>query len=344
MGEGGTAIQASGDVTITGMSAQDALAIIDYANKNALAHYTAEARSTVEKLFEELSEKLVDRLFTPGEGNPEALRDPDFQFLIGEAKESYARSGDPAVAETLVDIIARRSEAKTHSREALTLNEAAVRAPRLTKPEFAELSLAYLIRHTAENTITNLGLFHAYLTGKLMPFVDNISLDSPSYWHIEAQGCGRLNSISRLSFHSALVQRYGGFLGRGSTLAELENNAPEGSKHLVKEIVVPCLRDHAKFQPNAANQAVLEATVKAKGWEAQLAIGVWSQYASTIPPSDDELIAMLKPDVPGIEKLFKVWAEGPFASLELNSVGIAIGHANAVRVVGFNAPLSLWIK
>jgi hypothetical protein len=56
------------------------------------------------------------------------------------------------------------------------------------------------------------------------------------------------------------------------------------------------------------------------------------------------LIALLAPHVPDIEQLFDLWQNTPLKNLKLNSVGIAIGHANAVRVTGFNAPLSAWIK
>jgi hypothetical protein len=39
-----------------------------------------------------------------------------------------------------------------------------------------------------------------------------------------------------------------------------------------------------------------------------------------------------------------VWTNTPLKGFKLTSLGIAIGHANARRVVGFDAPLDIWIK
>ena len=53
---------------------------------------------------------------------------------------------------------------------------------------------------------------------------------------------------------------------------------------------------------------------------------------------------MIAPAVPNIADLTKAWEDTPMKSLKLNSVGIAIGHANAARVINFDAPLEIWIN
>jgi hypothetical protein len=78
---------------------------------------------------------------------------------------------------------------------------------------------------------------------------------------------------------------------------------------------------------------------------------IWNTFQNPFQNTDQNriiaestLIALLAPHVPDIEQLFDLWQNTPLKNLKLNSVGIAIGHANAVRVTGFNAPLSAWIK
>ncbi len=54
--------------------------------------------------------------------------------------------------------------------------------------------------------------------------------------------------------------------------------------------------------------------------------------------------ALLKGKVPEIDFLFDVWQSTPLKNVMLTSTGIAIGHANVSRVVGFDAELNVWIK
>jgi hypothetical protein len=70
---------------------------------------------------------------------------------------------------------------------------------------------------------------------------------------------------------------------------------------------------------------------------------VWALFASTILNQPD-FIALLGSRVPSVQTLFDVWDTTPLSHLHLNATGIAIAHANAVQVVGFDADLKFWIK
>ena len=129
----------------------------------------------------------------PGRGNPEAFRDPDFQYMLNDAQTAYARSGDEVVKDTLVDIIARRSLETERSRLAVTLNDAATKVPLLTTNEFAELSLVYVLRHTQNHAVNNFLKLCEYIRSTVMPFVKDISREDASYWHLEAQSCAAID-------------------------------------------------------------------------------------------------------------------------------------------------------
>ena len=74
-----------------------------------LMFYQAEANELVEKRLASFREEVLKEFSPAGKGRPEAFREPDFQYLLGDAQIAYARSGDEAVRDTLVDIISRRS-------------------------------------------------------------------------------------------------------------------------------------------------------------------------------------------------------------------------------------------
>lgn len=263
--------------------------------------------------------------------------------MLGEAQTAYARSGDTAVRDTLVDIIARRSKAKNASREALTLNDAAARAPRLTIEEFSTLSLAYICRYTVFNGLQSVSDFNRFLANTIMPLFETVSMESTSFWHIEAQSLGRTNILSGIDLRTSWAQNYGGLLGTGLTMEQARSYMGDGRVDLAEKIVVPCVRDTDKFQPKGQNlKAYLTNCEQSGATEAELS-NMWNMHGNTIPQGD-AFWSMLEKDVPGIAAFGDFWEKTSIKGLELNSVGIAIAHANAKRVVGLDAPLSIWIR
>jgi hypothetical protein len=145
IGDQASGVQAARDVIIYGGMSPEQMTTIMVNMAKQLAFYQVEAQQTVESRLFSFREEILEKFTKSGEANREAFRDPDFQYLLNDAQIAYARSGDEAVRDTLVDIIARRSLETERSRMAVTLNDAATKAPLLTKNEFAELSLTYFL-------------------------------------------------------------------------------------------------------------------------------------------------------------------------------------------------------
>src|SRR5207247_819217 len=138
----------------------------------------------------------------------------DFQYLLNDAQEAFARSGDEAVRDTLIDIITRRSLETTRNRLAITLNDAATKAANLTVNEFAALSLAYVLRYTVHQNLNSFDEFCQYLKTSIIPFVKDVSREHSSFQHLEAQSCGSVGLLEA-DLLGILKANYGGALGRG---------------------------------------------------------------------------------------------------------------------------------
>jgi hypothetical protein len=106
---------------------------------------------------------------------------------------------------------------------------------------------------------------------------------------------------------------------------------------------VPCLHDQSKLQPNARQKSEFLEGAAISGLTTEQLSNVWALFASTILNQPD-FIALLDGRVPSVQTLFDVWETTPLSHLHLNAIGIAIAHANAVQVVGFDADLKFWIK
>jgi len=339
---GGQAIQAGRDVIIqNGLSSSD-MAEIMIAMTKELSAFQADAWRVVDERLREFREDILSSFTrSHNQGNREAFRDPDFQYLLADAQKAYARSGDVAVRGTLVDIITRRSLETTRNRMAVTLDDAATKAPALTINEFSELTLAYLVRYTLNHGVNSFLTFCQYITKHLMPFVPNITEENSSYWHIESQACGS-TEIGQVDLFSVFRKHYAGVLGKGLDRQKIEGKLPADKQDALDNFLIPCLHDHSLLQPHAIRLETFLEMTKPVGLDAQ-ARDVWEAFEATVPQKPD-LIDLIKPHVPDIRSLFNAWDETPMKHLKLTSVGLAIGHANAVRVIGFDAPLGIWIK
>lgn len=337
---GGTAIQAVGDVVIyQGMSPEQMFEIMRAIAKQA-SIYHAEGQKIAEMRFASFQEEMLKRFADPTKANPDAFRDPDFQYLLSDAQEAFARSGDEAVRDTLIDIIARRSLEKTRNRLALTLNDAATKAANLTENEFAALSLIYLVRHTVNHGVNTFPALCDYLKSHLLPFLSKLSREQSSFWHMQAQACGSIE-MGEVDLAGALRGRYTGVLGDGFTRQQLEDHLPDGKKHAIDNFIIPCINDASKLQPNAIRFDVWKENVLPASELSEPELqNVWNCFESTIPDVAKRTIET----VPELAELFDIWKTTPLRQFTLTSVGIAIGHANAARVIGLKASLDIWIK
>lgn len=339
---GGQAIQAGHDVNIhNAMSAEQMMEIMG-AMARQLSLYQADAMKIVEERLKSFQEEVFKKFSNSNNANPEAFRDPDFQYLLQESQEAYARSGDEAVRDTLVDIIARRSLETGRTRLAMTLNDAAKKAALLTANEFAALSLCYIVRYTVNNSVRNILSLSQYIRSTIMPFVPNISHEQTSYLHLAAQSCGSLE-FGELKFYNILRHNYGGILGRGFTRSELESHLGEVNKNAIDHCIIQCVNDSKKLQPNGISKEIFKKFAINSGVSDQILDNIWTMFENTMY-DEKEIIGTLSTHVPEIEDLFIAWDQTSMKNLSLNTVGIAIAHANAVRVINFTPPLNVWIK
>lgn len=339
--ENAQAIQTTGPVTVHNGISPEQMSQIMASLMVQASRFTEEARGIVDQRVSEFREEIMQKFAEENEADSNAFKEPDFQYMLGNAQEAYARSGDAAVKETLVDIIARRSKVKTATREALALNAAATRAPYLTNAEFAALSLCYLVKYAHNRSANSVDRFQKYVKETLMPFVDDVSLEQSSIWHLETQSCAK--SVIGAPLDEIWAEAYGGVLGLGVSKEDAEKHLGVDQRNLFSQIYKPCLRDETKFQPNALNLKVFKDEFSKIGLSKNKLEYIWKMYSWTIPKGG-KLFDMLSLSIPDIYRLLDAWQKSGINTLELNSAGIAIAHANALRMTDFDAPLDVWIR
>lgn len=231
--DGSVAIQSGRDTVVhQGLTPADVRQILDGLAAQFPAQL-ASARQIVDARLVDFEKRIMEKFTESGVGNSQAFADPDFQYVVRTSQHAYARTGDEQVRDALIDLIARRSTALDRTRLQLTLNEAVDKAAVLTRNEFAELSLCYLLKYTINHGISSLGKFAAYFHQHIAPLLDDISLESASYQYIDAQSCGNLG-LGSIDAISIFRTNYGGIFSRGFERSQLDGHLPEGKKDVLE--------------------------------------------------------------------------------------------------------------
>jgi hypothetical protein len=344
--ESGMAIQAAGSVTVsTGMS-PDQMAEIMVGLAKQLALYQADAERVVDERLERFRGDIIAEFARPGRANPEAFKDPDFQYLLARAQHAYARIGDKEVGETLVQMVADRSLCSDRNRLSLTLNQAVEVAAVLTINEFAELGLSFMLTQTIAQGVGNMDQFVAYFEKHISPLLQHISIEVSSYSYIVSQGCASIIAITSSDVINLLNNAYGGIFCDGFTQEDLKAHLSNDDEKLslVKPYLIPCLNDSAKWQFRAQNAEQAKKMLEAEGLQLELAQNISALFENKMWQRA-RMIEKITQRLPDFSHLVDLWSKTPLRQMSLTALGTAIGHAYMHRVdPSFSANLSIWIK
>jgi hypothetical protein len=337
VGESGQAIQSGRDTNINHGLNHEQLHEIIAAIAGQLPAYAALAREVVDQRLLEFEKRIIERFEADNSAKAEAFKDPDFQYLVRNAQHAYARSGEDDVGAMLADLIAERSKSTERDRLALSLNQAVEVSANLTVNEFAALALNYLLRRTRRNGIQNIHGMAAALNQLITPYIDNVTREESSFYYLFAQRCATI-SLGSVSLHNLLVQNYPAFFMNGAPLSDFGEIPGTSSQPLF----IPALHNPTLFQPIAGDKETWGDIAARAALDPSVRDRIWSVAEATLM-DQSEIIEAYRPIVPRIGDAFDIWEGTPLKSLDLTTVGIAIGHAYA-KSSGFNADLRIWIK
>lgn len=340
--DGALAVQSGRDTNIQGITTEQMRHIIESLAAQ-LPAYAALAREIVDARLVDLEDRLMLRMAEKSDERTQSFRDPDFLYLVNRAQSAYARSGDETVRDTLVDLIDNRSKQTERNRLTLSLNEAVETASVLTRNEFAALSLCFLLKNTRNHTVLSIDTFINYYETHIDPLIPDMPEDEASYSYIEAQRCGSI-SVMTHDLRNILMTSYGGIFNNGFDKWQITDHLPDNYKDAINTLLIrPCINDHSKMQFDAANKEAFDLILHNIGIEPEIMTNAWNMFTGTFW-SEDELLERLNGRIATIDKLFRIWATTPLRNLNLTSTGIAIAHANLVRVADWKSDLSIWIK
>lgn len=339
-GDHSTNIQA-GQVSINqGISYEEARQIFKDLFK---ANYLQLSEEAFEKAFarlEEITEKFLKKLREQNEGGIERARDPDFQYALFTVQKEYARTGDKELGDLLVDLLVDRTKYENRSILEIVLTESLSVAPKLTNDQLAALSVIFIFKYTLNQKVNSLQTLGEYLDIYIAPFAEVISKNNSCFQHLEYSGCGSI-SIGSDDLAGILLKKYGGLFSKGFFQDDINNQ--NLVLPMASSLIVRCLHDPGKLQINAIREDVLREEATKENMDKD-DVEKLVQLNNSFAMNRDEVRHYIEDFRPYMKNIFDVWINSFMKNMKLTSVGIAIGHANAKKMIGEFTDLSIWIN
>lgn len=343
VGDGATAIQAGGNVTVInqiGLTRSEAREIALDVAKATFYELTGVAKDTASIRVEEITDLVIKKL---EQDYPEGLQkavDPDFQYALFTVQKEYARNGDKDLGDLLVDLLVDRSKQDKRDIIQIVLNESLNVAPKLTDGQLAILAIVFLFKYTQFFGVGNHHLLGQYFDRNVSPFAEKLVKNNASYQHLEFTGCGSI-SVLQSSLESLVGGVYQGLFMKGFDLSEIQSRGVTiGSD---PRFFISCLNNPQKLQVNAINKEQLEKqlnTNQISSDDNAKIIALFDFEKMTETEIKEKCVNVR----PYMANVFETWSDSPMKKFTLTSVGMAIGHANIKRLTGEFANLSIWIN
>lgn len=299
------------------------------------------AAETAARRAEEVTQRIVERLMYEHPEGFKGAADPDMQVAIYTVQREYARTGDPDLAELLINVLVDRSKQPSRSLLQIVLGESLHVAPKLTTEQLATLSVIFTIRYTRSAPMAGFEGLRSYIDKNVAPFVPLLTKTNSCYQHLEYAGCGSIG-IGSVAVPGILRDVYPGLFAAGFKLDEF--NAAYPDLHVPDGILAIALRDADAIQLNAIDDDTFKRIASDKGIDEDEIDSVLKFERNSHMMSPPDVETWLKELHPAIEPLIDVWENSLLKNMTLTSVGIAIGHANARRITDDRADLAIWIS
>jgi hypothetical protein len=339
--EGGFAIQAKGNVTVTtGLSYLEVREVALDVFKGNFYKLKGAAAEVATARAEEITEKFLKKLQTESPAGLEQSQDPDFQYALFNVQKEYARNGDKNLGDLLVDLLVDRSKQEKRDILQIVLDEAISTAPKLTENQLAVLALVFLLKYTQNRGVGSHAALGEYLDKYALPFVSKVVTNQACYQHLEFCGCGSI-SIARRALETVLGTTYHGLFVNGFDQKEVVDRGISIGPS--QDFFLPCLNDPSKFQVNALNKEALDGKFEERSISPEDRAKITALFEAA-NMSDAQINEKCVSTRAYMADVFKSWSGSSMPNLMLTSVGIAIGHVNIKRFAGEFADLSIWIN
>ncbi len=190
--------------TISGISYADARQIAQDVFDANFYRLAGEAHDLARSRSNEFIECLIGRIVDTLPNALTSATDPDYQYVLFLAQQTYARTGDQDALDVLVNLLVER--ASTFEKPFLNLaqNEAIAAIPKLNPQHYNALSILFLVKNIGVLNSETIELFIQNFRKDIRILVQQLPTSSMFYEHLELTGCVTRRG-RKINFNPALL-------------------------------------------------------------------------------------------------------------------------------------------
>lgn len=200
-----TPVQANSVVIHHGVSYADVKSIASDVYKENMLSLSKEATICAVERAEHLTENFLAKLVARDPASMVSMQDPGMQMALFSAQREYARSGDSALEELLVDILVERSSHRAHSIGKIVLDESLTVVPKLTAEHLDAITINCILTRALVE-FSSQKEFLKFIKSGFLPFCMNLSADNACYEHLEYAKCGSIMRVARWAPFGEIVR------------------------------------------------------------------------------------------------------------------------------------------
>lgn len=346
IGIGGEGYQAARDLTINNVMSAEQMAQIMMALAGQLQIFIGEAQNKFDQRCAELRDDILKEFADERRGaRAEAFSDPDFQFAVKEAQNSYGRSGKAELRNELVKLLTERSKIDSGTRPALILNDAISVSGSLTAQEYSALAILFIIKYVIFQNSFSYGNLLDRISGSTAYFMDNLPQENFSYEYLESLRCLSIAQVGSANLWNILRDNSPGLFTEGFTFDELMDS---GGKALTEEFINKLIlhvhgTDGVRLRFNVDTESELSSMLKSEVTRAEdedSLIMLHRKYLMSAESIHDYCIQ----SKPRIARLWELWESTIISRCSLTALGKAIAHSAFTGRTQVTAPLSIWVR
>lgn len=339
--EGAIAVQAGGSVVITqGVTYTECRQIaLDLIREN-LTKGSALAMEIVDQRVQGFLDQFLEKLQKENPKGIEQAHDPGFQHSLFEAEKEYARTGDDDLAKTLVDLLVDRSKQEKRNFRQVVIEESISTVAKLTYQQLAILAVVFVFHRVRFAPVDSVESLCKFFDKVVSPFVGSLPEDLQHYQHLEFTAAATRVSIQATTLADLISNEYPGLFSAGFHSAELDSFSP--AIRDVSSLFRRCLNNDQRIQVNAVDSRQLDQMTAHMGIsseERERLRGLLQNHRM-----DSEGVRRLLSDKRDyMKRLFDLWQSTALKSMQLTTVGTALGHAKVKQFDESFPGLDIWI-
>lgn len=347
-GDNSTNTTVAGDVNISGITYLEARQIALDVFKANFFDLSTEAKQTADVRVEEITNKVIERLYSEVPDKVHKINDPDIQYSIFNVQKEYTRVGDAELGENLVIALIDKIKIDDRNSESFVIDDA---LQILTKLSKANLAFLGMIVFSKIGIPINSREEHKQILLKLSSILkDMILVSNLDMAYLKQSGCvyGTTNIEVNKPLEVRMKEEYEhmysdliAFDKFDQLISKHTNNDPVKQLSLIpifdkkeNQILGLIFSNKKRYNDAAANHpAIFREWVKS----------FCEEYFSLQPNITNKIILDFHMSLDkNWGKAFEIMKSQQVASFNLNPVGLYIGALYLGRTIDMKIPLDIF--